>query len=89
MHVLVCAPGLAEFIRGKPERAPNTRETGSGVYIYIYIYLCAILHGNDSMRMLRHHMVDLTVTGKVVIKADGKVRSAESWQCSVVQAQGP
>ena len=26
-------------IRGEPERAPNTRETGSGVYIYIFIYL--------------------------------------------------
>ena len=30
----------------------------------IYIYLCVILHGNDSMRMLRHHVVDLTVIGK-------------------------
>ena len=27
------------IIRGEPERAPNTRETGSGVYIYIYIYI--------------------------------------------------
>ena len=27
------------IIRGEPERAPNTRETGSGVYIYIFIYL--------------------------------------------------
>ena len=25
------------IIRGEPERAPNTRETGSGVYICIYI----------------------------------------------------
>ena len=23
------------IIRGEPERAPNTRETGSGVYIYV------------------------------------------------------
>ena len=27
------------FIRGEPERAPNTRETGSGVYIYIYLFV--------------------------------------------------
>ena len=28
------------FIQGEPERAPNIRETGSGVYIYyIFIYL--------------------------------------------------
>ena len=54
--------GEKELIRGESERAPNTRETGSGVcihiYIYIYIYLCVILHSNDSMRMLRHHVVD-------------------------------
>jgi hypothetical protein len=49
-------------IWGEPERAPNTRETGSGVYIYLFIYLCVILHSNDSMRMLRHHV--LTVIGK-------------------------
>ena len=49
-----------DIIWGEPERAPNTRETGSGVYIYvyIYIYLCVILHSNNSIRMLRHHMVD-------------------------------
>ena len=29
----------ARLIRGEPERAPNTRETGSGVYIYIYIFI--------------------------------------------------
>ena len=33
------------IIRGEPERAPNTRGTGSGficmyIYIYIYIYIC-------------------------------------------------
>ena len=27
------------LIRGEPERAPNTRETGSGVYIYIYLFV--------------------------------------------------
>ena len=52
----------ARLIRGEPERAPNTRETGSGVYIYIYlfIYLCVILHahGNDLMRMLNHHVLE-------------------------------
>ena len=50
------------IIRGEPEQAPNTRETGSGVYIYIYIYLCMILHGNDLMCMLKHHVY--YVTGK-------------------------
>ena len=81
-------------IRGEPERAPNTRETGSGVYIYIYIYLfiylCMILQGNDSMRMLRYHVVDFTMTDKDRHQRRSKVKSAESWQCSVVaQAQGP
>ena len=50
------------IIRGKPERAPNTQETGSGVYICIY--LCVILHSNDTMCMLKHHMLDSSVTGK-------------------------
>ena len=25
------------IIRGEPERAPNTRETGSGVYIFLFV----------------------------------------------------
>ena len=52
---------LRALIRGEPEQAPNIRETGSGVYIYIYsifIYLCVILHGNDLMRMLNHHVLE-------------------------------
>ena len=29
------------LIRGEPERAPNTRGTGSGfICVYIYIYIC-------------------------------------------------
>ena len=29
------------MIRGEPERAPNTRDTGSGfICIYIYIFVC-------------------------------------------------
>ena len=43
-----------EIIRGEPERAPNTRETGSGVYLFIYLYV--ILHGNDLMCMLKQHV---------------------------------
>ena len=42
------------IIWGEPEQAPNTRETGSGVYLFIYLYV--ILHGNDLMRMLKHHV---------------------------------
>ena len=37
------------LIRGEPEQAPNTRETGRGfiiLYIYIYIYI----HENLTMR---------------------------------------
>ena len=31
-------------IRGEPERALNTRETGSGfICIYIYIYVCGVI----------------------------------------------
>ena len=33
-------------IRGEPERAPNTRGTGSGficIYIYIYMYVCGVV----------------------------------------------
>ena len=41
------------LIRSEPEWAPNTRETGSGVYIYIYIF---VSDGNDLMRMLKHHV---------------------------------
>ena len=36
-------------IRGEPERAPNTRDTGSGficIYIYIYIYIFVCLWGD-------------------------------------------
>ena len=37
------------IIRGEPERAPNTRDTGSGficIYIYIYyiyLYVCGVI----------------------------------------------
>ena len=30
------------IIRGEPERAPNTRGTGSG-FIYIYLYVCGVI----------------------------------------------
>ena len=33
-HVDLC---LCQFNSG---RAPNTQETGSGVYIYIYLFIC-------------------------------------------------
>ena len=49
------------IIRGEPEQAPNTRETGSSVLyiiIYLFIYLCVVLHGNDLMRMLNHHLLE-------------------------------
>ena len=38
LSIIQRCPLLRGFIiiRGEPERAPNTRETGSGVYIYIY-----------------------------------------------------
>ena len=51
-------------------------------------YLCVILQGNDLMRMLRYHVVDLNVTGKGRHQRRSKVRSAELWQCSVARAQG-
>ena len=36
------------IFRGEPEQAPNTRETGSGVYIYnIYIYIFIYLFVRD------------------------------------------
>ena len=37
-------PYSVYLIRGEPERAPNTRETGSGVYIYIYIYIYLFIY---------------------------------------------
>ena len=30
---------VASLIWGKPEQAPNTQETGNGVYIYIYVII--------------------------------------------------
>ena len=44
------------IIRGEPERALNAKEPEA---VYIYIYLCMILHGNDPMRMLNHHVLEL------------------------------
>ena len=69
---LVSLNKLTFVIHKEPERAPNTRETGSSVYIYIFIYLythiyiyihiyiflCMILHGNDLMRILNHHVLE-------------------------------
>ena len=47
------------IIRGEPEQASNTQETGSGsIHIYIFIYLWVILHGNDLMHMLKHHLLE-------------------------------
>ena len=32
------------IFRGEPERAPNTRGTGSGfICIYIYLYVCGVI----------------------------------------------
>ena len=39
MYMFTQSHILYSIIRGEPELAPNTRETGSGVYIYIFIYL--------------------------------------------------
>ena len=80
----MCQSGVAKVLKVMGQHlAANTQETGSGVYIYyIFIYLCVILHGNDSMRMLRHHVVDLNVTGKGRHQRRSKVKSVESWQCS-------
>ena len=54
------------------------------INLFLFIYLCVILHGNDSMRMLKHHVVDLTVIGNSRHQHSSKVKSTESWQCSVV-----
>ena len=35
----VVAQIIYYIIQGEPERAPNTRETGSGIYIILYIPL--------------------------------------------------
>ena len=44
-------------IRGKSERALNTRETGSGVYIYMYVILHSNLAPRNAlMRMLTCHL---------------------------------
>ena len=32
------------IIRGEPERVPNTRETGSGIYIYLFILHYLLVH---------------------------------------------
>ena len=38
------------IIRGKPEQAPNTRETGSSVYIFMYIYIYILFVRDLSVR---------------------------------------
>ena len=57
MNRIACSSKGKFIIQGEPEQAPNTRETGRGIYIYFF-YLCMILHGNDPMRMLNHHMLE-------------------------------
>ena len=47
MYMFTQSHILYSIIRGEPERAPNTRETGSGVYIYIFIYLFIYLFVRD------------------------------------------
>ena len=44
MHTITCHKFFeldlsTLLIWGEPERAPNTQETGSGVYIFIYLYI--------------------------------------------------
>ena len=51
---------------------------------YIYIYICAwILHSNNSMRMVRHHVLDclLWLVKVVIDTVNGQI--TESWQCTV------
>ena len=59
----------SSIVRGEP-RIHEKPEA-----VYIIIYLCMILHSNDSMRMLRHRVVDrLLWLIKVVINAvEGRI----------------
>ena len=61
---------IRAVIRGEPEQTLNTQETGSSVYVYIYIfiYLCVILHGNDLMCTLKHHVYDVTGKGRQYLR---------------------
>ena len=50
--MVLCMVKVGTIIRGEPERAPNTRDTGSGficiyiyniIYKYIYLYVCGVI----------------------------------------------
>ena len=45
------------MIRGEPERAPNTRETGSGVYIYIYLFIYLFVRDLAGQRLNAHAQI--------------------------------
>ena len=36
-------PWAVHLSRGEPERASNTRETGSGAYIFFYLLVCDLV----------------------------------------------
>ena len=73
------------LFRGEPERAPNTRETGSGVYIFIYLFVRDLELAGQ--RLNAHAQTprgrSYTVTGK----GRHQCRSKES-QCSVASYPG-
>ena len=38
-----CCANTEPIIRGEPERAPNTRETGSSFICILYLYVCGVI----------------------------------------------
>ena len=82
----VILPSNIIIIPGEPERAPNTRETGSGVYIIIYI-----VRDLAWQRLNAHAQTprgSLPLTGKGRHQRRSKAKSVVS-VCSVARAQGP
>lgn len=60
-RALICVNFFLQYdtiVRGKPEQAPNIRETGSGVYIYTFV------HDLVWQRLDVHAQTRLSMTGK-------------------------
>ena len=55
-HLIACMCAGMQLCDVESDVAGSERSEPPCLYIYLYIYLCVILHGNNLMCTLKHHV---------------------------------